>query len=203
MRFAMLLSAVALPALVAGNAAAGLAGPAGDQPISAVKLQLKRNSNGKEKLLFLSKDTALVAPAAGGADDPTAVGATVELCSGTGGYALFELPASGWKGGKILKYVQKGGPPSGVKNMLLKGGRAMKVVGKDAGLDLSAPQGQVAVRVTMGTKRMCALFAGAAVKTDAAGVFDGRAAAAGAVADCSDAALGCVVSSPSGAFLAR
>ncbi len=198
MRFAMLLSAVALPALMAGNAAAGLAGPS-DLPISANKLQLK-SKNGKEKLLFLSKDPAIITPSTG-SGDPTVYGATVELCSGADGYALFELPASGWKNGKVLKYVQKGGPPSGVKNMLVKSGRTMKIVGKDAGLDLGAPQGQVAVRVTMGATRMCALFAGPSVKTDAVGVFDGRNATAGAVSDCEDATLGCAPSSPVGAFV--
>ncbi len=197
MRTAMLPLVAVLGAVVLVTAPA----VAADQPVSARKLQLKGNPAGKGKLLFLSKDAQLVAPTSGSADDPTLVGATVELCSGTGGYASFVLPASGWKGGKVLKYVQKGGPPTGVKNMLLKAGRTMKIVGKSTGLDLAAPQGQVAVRVTMGTTRMCALFAGAAVKTDVAGAFDGRDAAAGAVVDCSDAALGCVTASPSGAFL--
>jgi hypothetical protein len=177
---------------------------AADQPVEGRKLVLKRSASGREKAVFLSKDTALIGPTLGGSDDPMLVGATVDLCSDAG-MASFTLPASNWRAngpGTVFKFTNKGAPepPSSVKTALIKGGRTLKVVSKEAGLPLLGAEGQVAVRVTTGTTRNCALFTSDDVQKEAEGKLIAKKSSADALADCSDAALGCA-SSPSGAFL--
>lgn len=177
---------------------------AADQPVEGRKLLLKRSASGKEKAVFLSKDTALIGPTLGGSDDPTVVGATVDLCSNAG-TASFTLPASNWRAngpGTVFKFTNKGAPqpPSSVKTALIKGGRTLKVVSKEAGLPLLGAEGQVAVRVTMGTTRNCALFTSDDIQKEAEGKLIAKTSSADVLADCSDAALGCT-GSPSGAFL--
>lgn len=189
--------------LVTVAVCAGLAGAA-DQPVEGRKLVMKRSASGNEKAVFLSKDSELVGPTAGGSDDPTVVGATVDLCSNAGS-ASFTMPASNWKSntpGTVFKFGNKGAPqaPSAVKVALIKGGRTLKIVSKQAGLPLLGTEGQVGVRVTTGTTRNCALFSGDDVQKDAEGKLIAKTSSTDGLADCSDAALGCG-GSPSGAFL--
>jgi hypothetical protein len=177
---------------------------AADHPVEGRKLVMKRSASGNEKAVFLSKDTALVGPTLGGSDDPMLVGATVDFCSDAGS-ASFSLPASSWRAnnpGTVFKFTNNGAPeaPSAVKMALIKGGRTLKIVSKQAGLPLQGTEGQVAVRVTTGTTRNCALFGPDDVQKDAEGKLIAKTSSADGLADCSDATLGCG-GSPSGAFL--
>lgn len=174
----------------------GTAAVAGAQPVSAVKLQLKEK-NGKQKLLFLSKDANLVAPAVGGADDPQDVGAELTLCASNGDSASFAFVAANWSvnsAGTVYKFKVKG-KPVGPKVALLKGGKTLKIVGGAVGLDVDGTLGAVGVRVTMGSLVQCTRFDTA--KKDVVGQYDARNAVA--PADCSSVTLGC--SSPVGAFV--
>jgi hypothetical protein len=78
---------------------------------------------------------------------------------------------------------------SPVSTLLLKEGRALTVAARATGLALTAPQSSVAVRITTGTLRNCAIFVPATVRKDGAGLFYARDAPAPAIADCSNESL--------------
>lgn len=163
-----------------------------DQPLSAVKLLLK-TSDTAEKALFLSKDASIQPPVLNESTDPTLFGASVELCS-QAGHAFFDLPAESWhanRGGSVFKYTRTGSGAD-VKVALIKGGRTLKVVSKAVGLPLGGGVGPVGVRVSTGDVRNCALFTSETIVKDEPGKYMARSALAGAIADCSDASLGCI-----------
>ncbi|MCW5890246.1 MAG: hypothetical protein KIT14_06805 [bacterium] len=188
------LRVMVLAGLVLSSTVAG----AVDQPISAVKLLLKRSPSGKASLVFLSKDPAFLFPAIGGADDPASGspgGALLELFSdadSVGGAFLIPpgIGKPGWKvtDGKvdIYKYVNASAPggPTPVKTTILKQGKLVKVVAKDAGLALTGAQGAVTVRLTTGSLRSCVRFEGASVARDLPGQFLGKKAPASSLANC-------------------
>ncbi|MCW5893718.1 MAG: hypothetical protein KIT14_24655 [bacterium] len=190
----VLIATAALPILAA----------AADAPVAAKKLLLKRAGSGREKLVFLVKGAGLPFPAVGSADDPasgTPGGMTVELFSQTEGgpHALSVPPGIGKPGWKVTdaatdsyRYANGAAPagPSPVKVAVLKQGKLLKITAAATGLALAGPQGRVAVRVTTGTLRSCAVFAAGAIRRDVAGSFTAVNAAAPAIADCSDASLG-------------
>jgi hypothetical protein len=208
-------------ALCAGMRAGALAL---DHPISAHGVEIKSNAAGNGKLLFLSKDGGIVGPTAAGTDDPSVHGASLELCAPGDRTGWLGLSASGWKSngpGTVWRFVARGnsasfmrqqrnrgprgGPggrgPQGIKVALVKDGSHVKLVGRSTGLVLDEPLGQVAVRLTMGDNRHCALFGPSTVTRDEPGRFQARGAVASALADCSDEALGCPLDSASGAFV--
>jgi len=161
------------------------------QPLSAVKLLLKASAT-SEKALFLSKDTLIRPPLANTPTDPTLFGATVEFCSAQGS-ASFDLPANFWHmngTGSVFKFVQTGSSVD-VKVALIKGGRTLKIVSKAVGIPLPGGLGNVGVRVTTGDVRNCALFTAETIVKDEPGKYIAQGAAVDAVADCSDASLGC------------
>ena len=179
-----------------------------DQPIDAKKLILKRSSSGKEKLVFQSKDPAFLFPTVGGADDPQAGspgGATIELVSPGEGLGVIEVPGgltvpAPWsvKLGTYneYRYANKDAPggPSSVRKMRIRDARHIKISGRGVSLPLIAPQGAVAIRITTGSLRNCALFNAATIKKDVAGNFTAKLASTAALSDCSDASLGLIPS---------
>lgn len=184
-------------AVVVGTVAVAGAGslPVQEQPVSAVKLQLKEK-NGKGKLIFLSKDTNLIAPAVGGPDDPQDVGAELTLCASNGDSASFAFVAESWSvngAGNVYKFKVKG-KPVGPKVGLVKAGKTLKLVGGAVGLNLNGTLGSVGVRFRMGGLTQCTRFD--TTKKDVVGQYDARNAVA--PANCSAATL---CGSPSGAFL--
>ena len=179
--------------------------PAGaaDQPISAAKLVLLQSAGGSEKLVFISRDPAFLFPPLGSADDPatgTPGGARIDLLPGSGPGAGLDLPAGagtpGWAATDAAidryRFVNPGAPDgfSAVKSAVLKQGRLVRVSGKRAGLALVGGLGRVAVRITTGSLRSCALFDAASVVADVPGRFVARAAAVPAAADCAAQSLG-------------
>ena len=194
-----ILSCLAVAAALSPAAARAL-----DRPISGKKLQLRRSSNGKEKLVFQSKDTTFLFPAIGSADDPsigTPGGMTVELFSQTDpNHPLIIAPAGvgkpGWEvvtgSSPSFKYRNSVAPagPSPLKVVVLKQGKQMKLTGAAIGLALTAPQHSLAIRVTTGSLRNCAVFGASTVRRDQPGSFLATKALAPSIPDCSDASLG-------------
>ncbi len=192
--------AVLLAALVVDVAVA----TAADKPISGQKLQLRKSSSGKEKLVFLTKDPGFLFPAIASADDPasgTPGGLTIELFSqndpATPSLAI--PPGLGTPGWKVVdgsvdsyKYTNKSAPagPSPVKVAILKQGKMIKVIAAETGLAIVGPQARVAIRITAGSQRSCAVFGAGTIKRDLAGNFLAVRAPAPAVPDCSNASLG-------------
>ena len=100
--------AVSLTVLLCASSAHAL-----DHTIPAAKLRLKRSASGKESLVLLSKQPAFPV------EDPSVVGATVELFSGSGGHATFAIPPGlgtpGWKvNGLVQLFLYRNGKSSTV-----------------------------------------------------------------------------------------
>lgn len=164
---------------------------------------LRRSSSGKEKLTFVSKDPAFLFPAVGGADDPTPSGSgglVVELFSpGTPGGVALDAPGGignpGWSVRTSVpprlqfKNAAAPGALSTFRAITLRQAKQLKLNGKEAGLDVSAPLGSVGIRITTGSLVNCARFGPGTVTKDASGTFVGRDALASALADCSNASL--------------
>jgi hypothetical protein len=172
--------------------------PAADHPISAAKLVLQR-AGAKEKLVFLSQDPAFLFPPIGSADDPATGspgGAQIELFSSAepDGAAIAVPPGVGNPGWKVtdgavdaFRFTNPSAPagPSTVRKMVLVQGKKIRVIGAETGLALAGPQGSVAIRITTGSLRNCALFDASTIVRDEAGWFVGKNAVAGSLADCS------------------
>jgi hypothetical protein len=124
----------------------------------------------------------------------------VDLFSANEGAASFAIPPGagtpGWTftpaGVPRFRFQNADAPagPSAIRLVLLKQGRALKVIGRATGLPLAGAQGAVGVRIVTGTRRNCVLFDAATIKKDEAGRFVAKAALASSLAACSDASLG-------------
>ena len=154
-----------------------------EQPVPGRTLTLRVLSSGAQRMLFVVRSTAIVAPSPGGPDDPTVVGATVALRAASGESAALDLPASGWSlnaAGTAYRYRNPAAPggPSAVKVALVKDHATLRVSALSTGITLDEPsQGSVAVLFTTGTTRWCARFGGT-VGRDRPGLFAARNAPA-------------------------
>jgi hypothetical protein len=171
-----------------------------DQPVAARKLTLRRTAGGQEKLSFLTKDPAVLFPPIGSADDPTSGtpgGVTIELISQNAGTATLTIPpAVGWftrEGSPSLyKFVNKLAPigVSPISSYLLKNGRAIRIRGASTGFPSGGTLGPIAIRITMGSTRVCARFDASKIRRDEGRVFLARDAEVGTLTDCSSMSLG-------------
>lgn len=174
-----------------------------DHPISAGKLLLKRSSSGKETFVLSSSDAAFPFPPVGSDDDPSTNGATVEVLSATGEHTKYTLPPgpgsrAGWavKTGTVASYRYRNGDapggPTPVRLLRLKEGKNFKVVSRRVGLALLEAQDSVAIRISNGKNRVCALFGpgNSLILRDETGRFQAKNASTSAIADCTAASLG-------------
>jgi hypothetical protein len=188
-------------ALILGGILMSAAPAAGtDQPIAGKRLVVQVGP--MEKLVFVSKDPAFLFPAPGSPDDPgtgTPGGALVEVFSPDESPVTFAIPPGvgmpGWttRTGAMPSHRWRNpgapGGPSPVKSARLKQGKTLSLTARVAGLALVAPATRIAIRVTTGSLRSCAVFEGASIRTTIAGRFVATNAPAPALADCSDASL--------------
>jgi hypothetical protein len=168
-----------------------------DQPISGRVLKIKRTASGDTRMVFLSRDASFLFPPIGGADDPATGspgGITVDVFTQSEPPASWSAPPGvgnpGWTAvdGAVDRYLYRGtGVP--FRKVLLREGRVLQVRREGLGLDLDGPLGAVAIRVTTGTLRSCAVFGAGTVLRDDPGSFSARNAPAPPIADCSDASL--------------
>jgi len=158
-----------------------------DRAVVGQKILIKRASSGKEKLVVFLKDPALLFPAIGGADDPSASGMLIELLPGNGDpTAAFIMPPGlgrpGWtpkdRNTDSYKFVNRDAPDgiSEVRVASLREGRLLKIVATRTGLALASRALSVGVRVTTGALRNCALFTTPTIQRDEAGLFKARKA---------------------------
>lgn len=172
-----------LYASIASSAGAADTGIAGQKIILKVK-------GSTQKLVFSSNDPLVPFPPIGSADDPSLAGATIDIIT-PGQTGSLGLPRGmgnpGWrtKDAAVDSYTYKNGA---VRSLTLKQGRTLKITGKNVPIALTAPLGSVAVRLTMGDTRACALFDPSTVVVDAAGNFTARSSSA--PADCASSTLG-------------
>jgi hypothetical protein len=167
-----------------------------DRPISAQSLTITRTAGGA-RLTFVSRDPALLFPPIGSADDPATGspgGIVVEVFPQTEPQQTVSAPGGlgnpGWevRDGVVDGYLYRSSGPA-VRKTVLRAGKLLKVLSDDAGLDLAAPLVGVAIRITTGSRRNCAVFPAGTVRRDQAGRFVARGAIAAALSDCSDASL--------------
>ena len=167
-----------------------------DVPVGARALTLRAQPAGTE-VKFVSKDPAFPFPAPGSDADPTATGLDVQVFTASGDAASSSATDGSGKPGWRLRaddtiYVYRAGagavPPGEIKKVHLKSGRAFRARGR-IDLPLSGPADAVAIRVTMGSLRACALLSGASVRKNQPGRFVARDAPAPELADCADATL--------------
>ena len=138
----------------------------------------------RERLVLVSRD-ALVAPLPGGSEDPTLLGATLDIGNPrTGEWVRFTIPATGWTLnalGTVFRY-EGGKPhvvPGSVRELVIRHGKRLKVSASAAGLTLNeAKQGGLAVELTTGSRRYCMMFGGSSVKRDEPRRFAARNAPA-------------------------
>ena len=167
-----------------------------DRPVSGQSLTIARTAGGA-RLTFVSHDPALLFPPIGSLDDPATGspgGIVVEVFPQTEPQQTVSAPDGlgnpGWKvsNGVVDGYLYRSPGPA-VRKIVLRAGKLLKVLSGDAGLDLAAPLGGVAIRITTGSRRNCAVFPAGTVRRDQAGRFVARGAIAAALSDCSDASL--------------
>jgi hypothetical protein len=147
-------------------------------PMAAKKLLIKNPAAGptKNKLVFLSKDTTVEAPA-GIAGDPRcaplgsgtpAAGATLRV-AGQGGDFTLDLPCLGWTANASkTKYSYRDATGTTCKTVKLQDASQLKAVckGPQVAYTLGAAQGDVSVSLTLGeTLQYCATF-GAGTSAD-------------------------------------
>lgn len=141
--------------------------------------------DGGSKVTFSSSDPSIPSPLAGGADDPSLAGATVELFPAGEARHTWTLPAGvgrpGWKvaprPGLAYLFANPAAPaaPSTVRRLALRAKPQLRLTAFPAGAPIATGDlAQVGVRVTMGERRLCALFAGNAIKTNEPGRFVAR-----------------------------
>lgn len=170
-----------------------------DHVLGGTKLTLRR-TQGTGAMSLVLRDPALPLPPPGGADDPSQVGMVVTLF-GRGSdtrASLVAPPGLGRPGWTVRSsprvsyaYANPAAPPGDplLSVASLRDGNGLRIRAKSAGLMLAMAEGAVAVRVELGTTRVCALFDGPAVRRDEPGRFVARDADASGLASCDDDAL--------------
>ncbi len=178
------------------------AAEAGDRRLVGAKVKLGRASSGKEQLTFQSKDPMFVFPAQTGPNDPTQNGLTVEILTSGPTVSLAVPPGigkPGWaleeSGGGLVSYrFNNSHAPNALgtlKDAHLRKSKQLQVKGTSIGsLPLAGGQGPLAIRITAGSDRSCALFGGAAVTRDTPGRFAGKNTIAASGDTCSAHSLG-------------
>jgi hypothetical protein len=178
---------------------ASLAAPASgvDYPVAGTQLTLRERNN-KATLNLILRNAAIPVPAKGSGDDPSLAGFFVTLFSRvTGERAEYGSVPSSWKvrttpHATTYSYANRTATRFGgdIQTASMRTGSGLKVRSPAYGLDLTVPPvGPVAVRVQYGSVRVCAIFDGASVQTDANGVFKARNADAPGITDCDDETL--------------
>jgi hypothetical protein len=172
-----------------------------DEPFANAKLVMKRSASGSVTVRFVAEDPNLVFPAVGGPDDPSDVGMAIELFSPSQllpGSSLAVPPGAGpppgWKrrdatvDAYVWMHPGAPGPPSPVARVVVKQGRLLRFVARDAAGLLDSPQSRVGIRITTGSIRHCAVFDGASIRISVPGRFVAEATSS-TLADCSNSSL--------------
>jgi hypothetical protein len=170
---------------------------AADYPVPGRKLLLKRSAT-NEKLVLVLNDPAVPVPPPTSPDAPSTAGLELEVTGGTSllTATLVAPGGTGWSASSVAaptryRYSNPAAPAgSPIRLVKLRGSRSLKILARQAGLPLTTPEGRVAIRITMGNTRVCALFDGPSVKKDEPGIFLAQDAPAPTSASCSDDVIG-------------
>jgi len=157
-RFAQVLAAIAMLSVLASARAE-------DERLAGSKLVLRKGPLG-EHLVVVAHE-GVVAPLPGGSEDPTRVGAVLDISNPrTGEHARFETAPRDWTVnalGTIFRFhnhLEKG-PGSEVRALVIKHERRLKISTRALGITLDEEAQQaLSVVLTTGTRRYCLLFGG-------------------------------------------
>ena len=157
-RFAQVLAAIAMLSVLASARAE-------DERLAGSKLVLRKGPLA-EHLIVVAHE-GVVAPLPGGSEDPTRVGAVLDIGNPrTGEYARFEMGARDWTVnalGTVFRFhnhLEKG-PGSEVRALVIKHQRQLKISTRALGITLDEEAQQaLSVVLTTGTRRYCLLFGG-------------------------------------------
>lgn len=174
---------------------------AADFPVAGKLLTLRNNDAGRGALTIELRDPAIPVPAVDGPDDPSLAGLGITVFGGAEGDIAQDgaVPGrvpGGWRTPRVSPksvafnyHATEAGVGNGVRTVVLRTGPVLKLGMASSPLNLVPPEGAVAVRLTWGSVRVCALFDDAAVRFNDNHRFVARDADAPAVADCDDATL--------------
>jgi hypothetical protein len=153
-----------------------------DERIPGSKLALRSGGGGEHLVLVASE--GVIAPLPGGDEDPTLVGAVLEIGNPrTGEWARFETAASDWSINAVgtvfrFKNSRTKGPGSEVRALVIKHRRRLRISTRALGITLDEQaQRALSVVLSSGTRRYCLLFGGTIGK-DKPGRFVARNAPA-------------------------
>jgi hypothetical protein len=178
-RLARIASVLVFASLLAWTVSAAAA----ERRVPAKILRIESGPDGSA-LVFKAQPPDFLFPPIGSDDDPatgTPGGLTIEVFTQSEGPARPTVPPGvgipGWTAhdGAVDSFLYRG-PGLAVRKIRLREGKTVDVRAADVGLDLSAPLGAVAVRVTTGTRRICAVFTADTIVKDEPGKFLARRA---------------------------
>jgi hypothetical protein len=169
---------------------------AADRPISGRSLKVASTATGA-RFVFISRDPSFLFPPIGSIDDPASGapgGIVIEIFTQSELQQTISAPAGagnpGWtaKSGADESYVYRSDGAT-LRKAVLREDKLIRLQSDDSGLSLSAPLGGVAIRITTGTLRNCAVFDASTVRRDQPGLFLARDASSAGLSDCSDGSL--------------
>src|SRR5262245_50152546 len=151
-----------------------------DYPVPGTRLTLRASST-HQHLTFVVRG-GFTLPTPGSGDDPTVGGATLQIFNAnTGETSTLDLPSAHWtrnKPGTLFRYRDpEETEPGKVTFGVL--GRSVRISGRNIGVTLDEfRQHAMAVILTTGSLRYCALFDDGSVRLDGTGIFSARKASA-------------------------
>jgi hypothetical protein len=163
--------------------------PPSHHPVTGAKLVIKKSANGRESLTFVTRDPTIFVPAVGSAADPTTNEVTIEVHSPVGhSYYDIDVPPGvgnpGWTinpTGPLYKFKNSFAPAgiSVVRQVKLQGGKGMKIVARETGLDMTQVLGGAGIAIVVpqvgGVPQIiCAHFGAASIRKDVPPVFIAR-----------------------------
>ena len=170
------------------------------------KISLVRAPNGKEKASFTASDVGIILPNPGTADDPTTAGVTIEFIETPSGTTATletgggELPDfARWKTlstGYAFSNRQAPDALSGIRSLVLKNQRKIRISAKAISLPLDASASGLSIRITMGERRLCTRFGPETIRRNIPGRFMAKGSDGSGLSDCGDVALGIPAPSP-------
>lgn len=173
---------------------------ASDHVVPGKLLSLVNRDHGRGSLMLELRDPSIPIPAVDGPDDPSLVGIVFTIFGGGDHEVVSRGPGPGraplaWATPRVtpravtFAYSNPRGTRQGaVRSVFLRSGGIIKYRVASALLNLIPPENEVAVRIEYGSVRVCALFAGTAVRFNDTRRFVARDSDS-LLPDCSDASL--------------
>lgn len=188
----MIRRGLAFVAAVLGVTLVAAAAPADDHVVGGKQLLLRAGPGGA--LTLQLRGSGVPVPAPGSADDPSTAGMAVTVFgrASRAQASFWAAPGARWRVRSVPRITYGFANPGAavgsleVQSASLREGAGLRVRARSSGIALASPEGSVAVRVDMGSTRVCAVFDPPAVRRDGGGRFVARDADAASLGNCDD-----------------